>query len=50
VHEVDAMPLLGFCLATAIDPGLQAYIFRVFRPPFDALSIEGITSGVMCVS
>ena len=47
VHEVDAKPLLGFCLATSIDPALQAYVLRVYRPPFDALSIESITSGVM---
>ena len=50
VHEVDAKPLLGFCLATSIDPALQAYVLRVYRPPFDALSIESITSGVMCVT
>ena len=39
--------MLGFCLADAIDPARQAYLLRIYRPPFDALSIESITSGVM---
>ena len=50
MHEVDGKPLLGFCLADAIDPAQQAYLFRIYRPPFDALSIESITAPTLTLT
>ena len=47
---MDGKPLLGFCLADAIDPAQQAYLFRIYRPPFDALSIESITAPTLALT
>ena len=47
IHAVDGKNVAGFVLANMIDTAQPAYKFRVWRPPYDAVSAERMAAGIM---